>query len=68
MDQVSVTERAAQQIGKILRREAPSTMLRVSVEGGGGQARKSSGGITTLGMVRLPSNTLRECGHLGTAA
>jgi iron-sulfur cluster assembly accessory protein len=35
MDQVTVTERAAQQIGKILRREAPGTMLRVSVEGGG---------------------------------
>jgi iron-sulfur cluster assembly accessory protein len=35
MDQVTVSERAAQQIGKILRREAPGTMLRVSVEGGG---------------------------------
>ena len=34
-DQVTVTERAARQIGKILRREAPGTMLRVSVEGGG---------------------------------
>ena len=35
MDNVTVTERAARQIGEILRREAPGTMLRVSVEGGG---------------------------------
>ncbi len=35
MDNVTVTERAARQIGQILRREAPGTMLRVSVEGGG---------------------------------
>jgi iron-sulfur cluster assembly accessory protein len=32
---VTVTERAAQRIGEILRREPPGTMLRVSVEGGG---------------------------------
>ena len=32
---VTVTERAARQIGAILRREPPGTMLRVSVEGGG---------------------------------
>jgi iron-sulfur cluster assembly accessory protein len=32
---ITVTERAARQIGAILRREAPGTMLRVSVEGGG---------------------------------
>ena len=34
-DSVTVTERAARQIGQILGREAPGTMLRVSVEGGG---------------------------------
>jgi len=34
--EVTVTERAARQIGAILRREPPGTMLRVSVEGGGG--------------------------------
>jgi iron-sulfur cluster assembly accessory protein len=33
--QVTVTERAARQIGQILGREPPGTMLRVSVEGGG---------------------------------
>jgi iron-sulfur cluster assembly accessory protein len=32
---ITVTERAAQRIGEILRREPPGTMLRVSVEGGG---------------------------------
>src|SRR5436190_5580216 len=32
---VTVTERAAQRIGEILRSEPPGTMLRVSVEGGG---------------------------------
>jgi len=32
---VTVTERAAQKIGEILRREPAGTMLRVSVEGGG---------------------------------
>jgi iron-sulfur cluster assembly accessory protein len=35
MDSVTVTERAARRIGEILGREAPGTMLRVSVEGGG---------------------------------
>src|SRR5258705_2793888 len=35
MTQVTMTERAARQIGQILRREPPGTMLRVSVEGGG---------------------------------
>jgi iron-sulfur cluster assembly accessory protein len=35
MENVTVTERAARQIGEILRREPPGTMLRVSVEGGG---------------------------------
>ena len=35
MDSITVTERAARRIGEILRREAPGTMLRVSVEGGG---------------------------------
>ena len=35
MDNVTVSERAARQIGEILRREPPGTMLRVSVEGGG---------------------------------
>jgi iron-sulfur cluster assembly accessory protein len=33
--ELKVTERAARQIGEILRREPPGTMLRVSVEGGG---------------------------------
>ena len=33
--EIQVTERAARQIGTILRREPPGTMLRVSVEGGG---------------------------------
>ena len=33
--EIKVTERAARQIGQILRREPPGTMLRVSVEGGG---------------------------------
>jgi iron-sulfur cluster assembly accessory protein len=35
MDNITVTERAARRIGEILGREAPGTMLRVSVEGGG---------------------------------
>jgi len=35
MDNLTVTERAARQIGEILRREPPGTMLRLSVEGGG---------------------------------
>jgi iron-sulfur cluster assembly accessory protein len=35
MNAITVTERAAQRIGEILRREAPGAMLRVSVEGGG---------------------------------
>jgi iron-sulfur cluster assembly accessory protein len=35
MENITVTERAARRIGEILRREAPGTMLRVSVEGGG---------------------------------
>jgi iron-sulfur cluster assembly accessory protein len=35
MNNVTVTERAARQIGEILRSEPPGTMLRVSVEGGG---------------------------------
>jgi iron-sulfur cluster assembly accessory protein len=35
MDNITVTERAARQIGRILGREPPGTMLRVSVEGGG---------------------------------
>jgi iron-sulfur cluster assembly accessory protein len=35
VDNITVTERAARQIGEILRREPPGTMLRVSVEGGG---------------------------------
>ncbi len=34
-DNVIVTDRAAQRIGEILRREPAGTMLRVSVEGGG---------------------------------
>jgi iron-sulfur cluster assembly accessory protein len=33
--EIKVTARAARQIGEILRREPPGTMLRVSVEGGG---------------------------------
>lgn len=32
---ITVTERAARQIGEILRREPPGAMMRVSVEGGG---------------------------------
>jgi len=35
MDEITLTERAARRIGEILRREAPGSMLRVSVEGGG---------------------------------
>ena len=35
MENVTVTERAARQIGAILGREAGGAMLRVSVEGGG---------------------------------
>jgi iron-sulfur cluster assembly accessory protein len=35
MDSITVTDRAARRIGEILGREAPGTMLRVSVEGGG---------------------------------
>jgi len=35
MENVTVTERAARRIGEILGREAPGTMLRLSVEGGG---------------------------------
>jgi iron-sulfur cluster assembly accessory protein len=35
MQNVTVSERAARRIGEILGREAPGTMLRVSVEGGG---------------------------------
>jgi iron-sulfur cluster assembly accessory protein len=35
MDNVTVSERAAQRIGEILGREPPGTMLRLSVEGGG---------------------------------
>jgi iron-sulfur cluster assembly accessory protein len=35
MVQVSVSERAARRISEILTAEAPGTMLRVSVEGGG---------------------------------
>ena len=35
MENVTVSERAARRIGEILGREAPGTMLRVSVEGGG---------------------------------
>jgi iron-sulfur cluster assembly accessory protein len=35
MDNITVTDRAARRIGEILGREAPGTMLRVSVEGGG---------------------------------
>jgi iron-sulfur cluster assembly accessory protein len=33
--EIKVTDRAARQIGEILRREPAGTMLRVSVEGGG---------------------------------
>jgi iron-sulfur cluster assembly accessory protein len=35
MDGITVSERAAQRIGEILKREPPGTMLRLSVEGGG---------------------------------
>jgi iron-sulfur cluster assembly accessory protein len=35
MTSISLTEKAARQIGAILRREPAGTMLRVSVEGGG---------------------------------
>ena len=35
MDGITVSVRAAQRIGEILKREAPGTMLRLSVEGGG---------------------------------
>jgi iron-sulfur cluster assembly accessory protein len=35
MTSVSLSERAARQIGEILKAEAPGAMLRVSVEGGG---------------------------------
>jgi len=35
MDGITVSERAARRIGEILRLEAPGTMLRLSVEGGG---------------------------------
>ena len=35
MASVTVSERAARRIGEILTAEAPGTMLRVSVEGGG---------------------------------
>jgi iron-sulfur cluster assembly accessory protein len=34
-ESVTVSERAARRIGEILKSEAPGTMLRVSVEGGG---------------------------------
>jgi iron-sulfur cluster assembly accessory protein len=34
-ENVTVSERAARRIGEILKREAPGTMLRLSVEGGG---------------------------------
>jgi iron-sulfur cluster assembly accessory protein len=34
-ENVTVSERAARQIGQILKTEAPGAMLRVSVEGGG---------------------------------
>ena len=34
-ESVRVSERAARRIGEILKSEAPGTMLRVSVEGGG---------------------------------
>jgi iron-sulfur cluster assembly accessory protein len=35
MENITVTERAAQQIGRILQKEPAGTMLRVSVQGGG---------------------------------
>ena len=35
MDHITLTERAARRIGKILGREPAGSMLRVSVEGGG---------------------------------
>jgi iron-sulfur cluster assembly accessory protein len=35
MENITVTDRAARQIGRILQKEVPGTMLRVSVEGGG---------------------------------
>ena len=35
MDGITVSERAARRIGEILKAEAPGTMLRLSVEGGG---------------------------------
>ncbi len=35
MDDITLTERAARRIGKILGREPAGSMLRVSVEGGG---------------------------------
>ena len=35
MDGITVSIRAAQRIGEILKKEAPGTMLRLSVEGGG---------------------------------
>jgi iron-sulfur cluster assembly accessory protein len=35
MENVTVSERAARRIGEILGHEAPGTMLRISVEGGG---------------------------------
>jgi iron-sulfur cluster assembly accessory protein len=35
MDGITVSVRAAQRIGEILKQEAPGTMLRLSVEGGG---------------------------------
>ena len=35
MDGITVSVRAAQRIGEILKREPPGTMLRLSVEGGG---------------------------------
>ena len=35
MENITVSERAARQIGRILQAEPPGTMLRVTVEGGG---------------------------------
>jgi iron-sulfur cluster assembly accessory protein len=35
MAEVALTERAARRIGEILKSEAPGSMLRISVEGGG---------------------------------
>ena len=35
MENITVSERAARQIGRILQTEPPGTMLRVTVEGGG---------------------------------